>query len=87
MVPGRGNDAPYGGTMMPAVPSFERLQESVTIIARHADFPGKQQIVAKCLDDIEDRWQQGHLTLEQRFQLYSILLRRTSAGRALAATG
>ena len=65
-------------------PSFERLEQTVTMIARHADYPGKEQVVAECLDDIEDRWRQGQLTLEQRFQLYAVLLRGTSP-RALAA--
>jgi hypothetical protein len=65
---------------MPSIaPSFERLQQSVTMIARHMDFPGKQEILAECLEDIEDRWQQGWLTLEQRFQLHSILLGEITA--------
>jgi hypothetical protein len=84
----RGNGALHGEVTMPSIaPSFERLQESVTIIARHADFPGKQQVVAECLDDIEDRWRQGQLTLEQRFQLYATLLRGTCAAPAHAPTG
>src|SRR5689334_14652472 len=84
----RGNGAPNGGMTMPSVaPSFERLRQSVTIIATHAEFPGKQEVVAECLDDIDSRWQRGLLTLEQRFQLYAILVRGTFARRALALTG
>ena len=59
-------------------PSFERLEQTATMIARHAEYPGKAQVVAECLDDIEDRWEQGQLSLEQRFQLYAVLLRETS---------
>ena len=64
--------------MTSSAPSFERLEQSVTMIARHVDYPGKEQVVAGCLDDIEDRWRQRELTLEQRFQLYAILMRGTS---------
>ena len=64
--------------MKSSAPSFERLEQTVTIIARHADYPGKEQVVAECLDDIEDRWRQGQLSLEQRFRLYTILLQGTS---------
>ena len=71
--------------MKSSAPSFERLEQTVTLIARHADYPGKERVVAECLDDIEDRWRQGQLTLEQQFRLYAILLRGTSAHRALAA--
>ena len=35
-------------------PSFERLEQTATMIARHPDYPGKEQFVAECLDDIED---------------------------------
>ena len=67
--------------MKPNTPSFERLEQAVTIIARHADYPGKHEAVAECLDDIEDRWRRGHLTLEQRFQLSAILFRGTTSRR------
>ena len=58
--------------------SFERLEQTATMIAQHAEYPGKAKVVAECLDDIEDRWRQGQLSLEQRFQLYAVLLRETS---------
>jgi hypothetical protein len=60
--------------MMPNTPLFERLEQAVTMIARHADFPGKQQVVADCLNEIEDRWDRSELTLAQRFSLYAILM-------------
>ena len=70
--------------MTPSAPSFDRLEQTVTMIAEHADYLGKEQVVAECLDEIEDRWRQSELTLEQRFHLYAILMRGTSL-RALAA--
>ena len=75
--------------MMPNAPSFERLEHAVTIIAKHADYPGKPEAVSECLDDIEDRWDHGLLTLEQRFGLLALLLRgdRTRRGRQLATAG
>jgi hypothetical protein len=61
--------------MKSCAPSFERLEQIVTMIARHVDYLGKDQVVAGCLDDIDDRWRQRQLTLDQRLQLYAILLR------------
>jgi hypothetical protein len=66
-------------------PSFERLEESVTIIARHVDYPGNQEVVADCLDDIETRLRQGRLTREQGLRPYAILLRGASMYRPLTA--
>ena len=67
--------------MKPNAPSFERLEQVVTIIAQHADYSGKQEAVSECLGDIEDRWSRGLLTLEQRFGLCATLLRGTATRR------
>jgi hypothetical protein len=67
--------------MKPNAPSFERLEQATTIIAGHADYPGKQAAVAECLDDIEDRWSHGLLTLEQRFRLCATLIRGAASRR------
>jgi hypothetical protein len=67
--------------MRPTAPSFERLEQTVNLIARHADYSGKQAAVAECLEDIEDRWSRGLLTLEQRFRLCAILIRGTGLPR------
>jgi hypothetical protein len=64
-------------------PSFERLEKSVTIIARHADYPGKNDVVAECLNDVERRWRRGELTSEQRLRLVVILERSSSTHRLL----
>jgi hypothetical protein len=65
--------------------SFERLEQTTTLIAQHAEYPGKARVVAECMDDIDDRWRQGQLSLEQRFQLYAVLLRETSKRTFVAA--
>jgi hypothetical protein len=39
--------------------SFERLERTVTLIARHADYPGKHEVVAESMGDIDDRWRRG----------------------------
>jgi hypothetical protein len=67
--------------MKPHAPSFERLEQATTIIARHADYPGKQEAVAECVGDIEDRWSKGLLTLDQRFRLCATLIRGTASRR------
>jgi hypothetical protein len=63
---------------------FERLLETVTIIARHRDYPGKQDVIARCLDDIEHRWRQGRLTQLQRLRLYALLVAATAVRRSPA---
>jgi hypothetical protein len=75
--------------MKPNAPSFERLERTITIIAEHADYPGKQESIAECIADIEDRWNRGLLDIEQRFRLLAILLRgRTpKRDRTLATAG
>jgi hypothetical protein len=60
--------------MTPDILPFERLERTINLIAQHIDYPGKQAVVADCLDDIEERWDRGLLTLEQRSRL------RTGAG-------
>jgi hypothetical protein len=75
--------------MKPNAPSFERLEQAVTIIAQHPDYSGKQEAVAECLVDIDDRWSRGLLTLEQRFRLCATLIRGTASlrDRTLATAG
>jgi hypothetical protein len=61
--------------MPPVTSLFERLEKTATFIIQHPDYPGKKEVVADCLEDIEERWQKGQLLLEQRFRLYAILLK------------
>ena len=67
--------------MNPNPRSFERFEQAVAIIAQHADFAGKQEVVAECIDDIEACWSQGLLTLEERFRLCATLVRGTASQR------
>jgi hypothetical protein len=53
---------------------FDRLAEAVASIVGHADTPEKPLAVSECLDDIEERYAQGSLNLDQRRRLVAILL-------------
>jgi hypothetical protein len=67
---------------------FDLLEEAVAYIANHADTPEKPIAVSECLDDIETRFAQGTLNLEQRRRLVAVLLgdrtlsRRSSSRRS-----
>jgi hypothetical protein len=53
---------------------YERLVSSVERIARHAYYPGKEQVVDQCLEDVEDLSVAGCITPEQREALRLVLL-------------
>jgi hypothetical protein len=53
---------------------FDRLIASAERIARHAEYPGKQQALGQCLEDIDDLVIEERITLEQRDLLRSVLL-------------
>ncbi len=53
---------------------FDRLVGAVSYIVGHADTPEKPLAVSECLDDIEDRFTQGDLSLGQRRRLFTVLL-------------
>jgi len=53
---------------------FERLLESAGMIARHADFPGKQQVVERCREEVEDLTSSGVISSAQGEILQEILL-------------
>ena len=53
---------------------FERLLESAGMIARHADFPGKQQVVERCREEVEDLTSSGAISSAQGEILQEILL-------------
>jgi hypothetical protein len=52
---------------------FDRLEEAAAIIARHPDFPGKDEIVSRCVKEIDDYCREGRLSAEQRARLLVIL--------------
>jgi len=53
---------------------FDRLVASAERIARHADYPGKQQAVDQCIEDIDDLAIAERITAEQREALRAVLL-------------
>ncbi len=53
---------------------FERLLDSAGMIARYADFPGKQQVVERCREEVEDLARSGMITSDQGETLQEILL-------------
>jgi hypothetical protein len=53
---------------------FERLLETAGMIARHADFPGKRQVVERCREEVEDLTRSGVITSDQGETLQEILL-------------
>jgi hypothetical protein len=53
---------------------FERLIASAERIARHADYPGKEQAVGLCLEDIDDLAIAERITAEEREALRTVLL-------------
>lgn len=52
---------------------FERLLESVDLIARHAYYPGKHAVVAQCAEEIADLRHSGRITGDQEELLRDIL--------------
>ena len=53
---------------------YHGLVRVVGMIARHPDFPGKQDAVRECVLDIVERSRQGRLTPLQRGELLNVLL-------------
>ncbi len=52
---------------------FERLLEAAGLIARHADFPGKRQVVERCREEVEDLTNSGAISSDQGETLQEIL--------------
>jgi hypothetical protein len=52
---------------------FRRFERTSLLLASHPDFPGKPEALGRCRDDVEERFQQGMLTVEQKTRLLSIL--------------
>jgi hypothetical protein len=60
--------SPHGSAQV-----YRRLERTTRLIVQHPDFPGKDEAVRRCRDDIEQRFGLGELTEEQRTRLQSIL--------------
>jgi hypothetical protein len=52
---------------------FERLVRTVEMIARHAHYPGKQQAVEQCIEDVAELSRVGRITAEQSDLLLGII--------------
>jgi hypothetical protein len=60
---------------MDCAPSlFEKLVHSVGRVARHNYYPGKEQAIDQCVEDIADLTSSGRITVEQGEALREILL-------------
>ena len=56
---------------------FERLVTSVDRIARHAYYPGIDEAIEQCLEDIDELMHVGRITPEERDALRIVLLGMT----------
>jgi len=57
-------------------PYFERLVETVGLIARHPDYPGKSRMVQDCHWEVEDLAHSGRINASQAEVLRSVLTGR-----------
>jgi hypothetical protein len=55
------------------IPLFQRLERAVNLIARHPFYPGKQEALDDCLEDLEERFRAGSLTYDQKTTLIALL--------------
>ncbi len=53
---------------------FEKLVASITRIARHSYYPGKEEAIELCLQEIDDLDETGRITSGQREELRELLL-------------
>ena len=65
---------------------FERLVVCVQRVARHAYYPGIDQAVGQCLEDIDELMHSGRITAEQRKALRCLVLGGTLTASNNAAS-
>jgi hypothetical protein len=53
---------------------FERLAVCVQRVARHAYYPGIDQAIGQCLEDIDELMDSGLITVDQRKALRCLVL-------------
>jgi hypothetical protein len=53
---------------------FDRLLATAGLIVRHADYPGKRQMVERCREEVIDLTRAGRITAAQGVVLQEILL-------------
>jgi hypothetical protein len=64
---------------------FESLVTSVERIARHAYYPGIDEAISQCLDDIDELMHSGQISSEQRDALRLVLLGMTLSTSSAAS--
>ncbi len=64
---------------------YESLVASVERIARHTYYPGIDQAIAQCLDDIDELLDSGRITADQRDALRLVLLGMTLSTASAAS--
>jgi hypothetical protein len=52
---------------------FERLLETAGLIVRHADFPGKPQMLERCRAEVDDLSRSGRISLAQHESVRDLL--------------
>jgi hypothetical protein len=73
--------------VMPKLPCFERLLESVVLIVRHPPYPEKSAAIELCAGEIEEMVRSGGLTGVQGGTLLDILAGGRSSDPASRAFG
>ena len=58
---------------MDDMPGFARLLETAGLIVRHADYPGKRQVVERCRQEVEELTRSGRITATEGETLHEIL--------------
>ncbi len=58
---------------MVAMPDYQSLERVAYRVSRHPYFPGKSEVVEEYIEDIQQRFEQGRLSSEQRIRLIAIL--------------
>ena len=58
---------------MDDMPGFARLLETAGLIVRHADYPGKKQVVERCRQEVEELTRSGRITATEGETLREIL--------------
>jgi hypothetical protein len=72
---------------MSGISYFERLVESVALIAGHPPFPGKSAAVEQCTEEIQELIRSGGITGEQGGTLLNILSGVHSRTRRVPLSG
>jgi hypothetical protein len=52
---------------------FRRIERTSLFVAGHPDYPGKPEALGRCREDVQERFEEGMLTVEQLTRLMTIL--------------